>query len=47
VVGRTIGFVQGAVPFNDRAYFEVLIKTPGASYRVTVTSFDWRAGGGP
>ncbi len=47
VVGRSIGFVVGAVPFADRAYFEMPVKTPGASYRVTVTSFDWRAGGGP
>ena len=46
VVARTIGFVHGLVHFNDRAYFEVPLKTPGASYRVTVTSFDWRAGGG-
>ncbi len=46
VIGRTIGFVQGAVQFNDRAYFEVPIKTPGAWYRVTVTSFDWLSGGG-
>ena len=47
VVDRTIGFVTGAVPFNDRTYFEVPLKRPGSSYRVTVTSFDWRAGGGP
>lgn len=46
VVGRAIGFVPGVVQFNDRAYFEVPIRTPGASYRVTVTSLDWRAGGG-
>ncbi|MEX2223137.1 MAG: hypothetical protein WEG40_15200 [Candidatus Rokuibacteriota bacterium] len=46
VVARTIGFVHGVVNFNDRAYFEVPLKAPGASYRVTVTSLDWRAGGG-
>lgn len=46
VVGRAIGFVPGVVQFKDRAYFEVPIRTPGASYRVTVTSLDWRAGGG-
>ncbi len=45
VVDRTIGFVTGAVSFNDPTYFGV--PRPGASYRVTVTSFDWRAGGGP
>ncbi|MGH7373826.1 MAG: hypothetical protein ACREJY_06325 [Candidatus Rokuibacteriota bacterium] len=46
VIGRTIGFVRGVVQFNDRAYFEVPIKTPGASYRVSVTGFDWKGGGG-
>jgi hypothetical protein len=46
VIGRTIGFVQGAVQFNDRVYFEVPLKATGASYRVTVTSFDWKSGGG-
>jgi hypothetical protein len=46
VIGRTIGFVQGAVQFNDRVYFEVPLKATGASYRVTVTSFDWKGGGG-
>lgn len=46
VIARTIGFVQGVVQFNDRIYFEVALKTPGASYRVTVTSFDWKGGGG-
>jgi hypothetical protein len=46
VIARTIGFVRGAVLFNDRAYFEVPLKTPGASYRVSVTSLDWKGGGG-
>jgi hypothetical protein len=46
VIARTIGFVVGAVQFNDRVYFEVPLKAPGASYRVTVTSFDWKGGGG-
>ena len=46
VVARAIGFVPGVVQFNDRAYSEVPLRTPGASYRVTVTSLDWRAGGG-
>lgn len=46
VVARTIGFVRGAVQFSDRVYFEVPLKAPGASYRVTVTSFDWKGGGG-
>jgi hypothetical protein len=43
--------VRGLVQFNDRAYFEVPLKMPGASYRVSVTGFDWKdlgpgAGGG-
>ena len=46
VIGHTIGFVRGVVQFNDRAYFEVPIKTPGASYRVSVTALDWKGGGG-
>jgi hypothetical protein len=46
VIAKTIGFVQGVVQFNDRVYFEVPLKAPGASYRVTVTSFDWKGGGG-
>jgi hypothetical protein len=46
VIAKTIGFVQGVVQFNDRVYFEVPLKATGASYRVTVTSFDWKGGGG-
>lgn len=46
VVARTVGFVRGAVGFNDRAYFEVPLKAPGASYRVSVTALDWKGGGG-
>jgi hypothetical protein len=46
VVARSIGFVRGVVNFNDRVYFEVPLKAAGASYRVTVTSFDWKGGGG-
>ena len=50
VTARTIGFVFGVVPFNDRSYFEVPLKAPGASYRVSITAFDWKdvcgAGGG-
>src|SRR5258705_2096483 len=46
VIARTIGFVQGVVPFNDRVYSDVPVNAPGASYRVSVTSFDWKGGGG-
>lgn len=45
-VDRAIGFVVGIVPVRGRSYFEVPIRTTGPSYRVTVTSFDWRDGGG-
>ena len=45
VVGRAFGFVRGVVQFNDRAYFEVPVKIPGASYRVSVTALDWKGGG--
>lgn len=46
VIGRTVGFVRGVVQLNDRTYFEVPIRVTGASYRVSVTGFDWRGGGG-
>ena len=45
VVAHTVGFVHGLVHHNDRTYFEVPLKASGASYRVTVTALDWRAGG--
>src|SRR5258707_4726936 len=46
VIARGVGFVRGIVPFNDRTYFEVLRKMPGASYLVSVTGFDWKDGAG-
>lgn len=46
VIGRTVGFVRGVVQLNDRTYFEVPIKVTGASYRVSITGFDWKGGGG-
>jgi hypothetical protein len=46
VIARDIGFVREVVQFNDRAYFEVPLRTTGASYRVSVTSLDWKGGGG-
>ena len=46
VIARGVGFVRGVVPFNDRTYFEVPLKMPGASYRVSVTAFDWKDTGG-
>ena len=35
----------GIVQFN-RISFKVPLKATGASYRVTVTSFEWQGGGG-
>jgi hypothetical protein len=46
VIERGVGFVRGIVPFSDRTYFEVPLKMPGASYRVSVTGFDWKDGAG-
>ncbi|HUM15402.1 MAG TPA: hypothetical protein VL086_06935 [Candidatus Nitrosotalea sp.] len=46
VVGRAFGFVRGVVQLDDRSYFEVPIKVPGASYRLSVTGLDWKCGGG-
>ncbi len=45
VIERTVGFVPGSVPVFGRSYFDVPFKTPGASYRITVTAFEWRGGG--
>jgi hypothetical protein len=46
VIDRTYGSVFGIVPVFNRAPFTVPIKTPGATYRLTVASFDWRDLGG-
>jgi hypothetical protein len=48
VTSRQVGFVPGIIPLRDRAYFEVPVKTAGASYRVSITAFDWKdcSGGG-
>ena len=46
VIARNIGFVRGVVHLYDRSYFEVPLKVSGASYRVSVTSLDWKGGGG-
>lgn len=45
VVARNIGFVRGIVQLHDRSYFEVPLKISGVSYRVSVTSLDWKGGG--
>lgn len=45
VVGQSYGYVFGIVPTFNRTPFNVRVDTPGASYRITVTSFEWRDGG--
>ena len=44
VIDRAQGFVTGIVPVLSRSYFIVPLKTAGASYRVTVSTFEWREG---
>jgi hypothetical protein len=46
VIARDIGFVRGVVQLNDRSYFEVPLKVSGVSYRVSVTSLEWKGTGG-
>jgi hypothetical protein len=47
--GKTIittsGFVSD-VPTGSRVYFEVPVKQRAPRYRVTITGWDWREGGG-
>ncbi len=45
ITDRTIGHVSGIVPVFNRTYFIVPLKHAGASYRITVTSYEWRDGG--
>ena len=44
VMTRTV-YVFGTIPYRDRGYFEVTVPAAGATYRVSVESFD-RAGCG-
>ena len=46
VIARNIGFVRDVVHLYDRSYFEVPLKVSSVSYRVSVTSLDWKGGGG-
>jgi len=46
VIGRAYGYVFGTVPVFNRAPFYVRPQMAGASYRLTVTSFEWRDLGG-
>src|SRR5262245_45928167 len=45
-VASAVGFVFGVIQPRGRSSFEVPVRVEGPSYRVTVTSFNWRAGGG-
>ncbi len=45
VTQRTISLLPSIVPAFGRTYFEVPLKAAGTSYRITVTSFEWYAGG--
>ena len=45
IVERKIRIMPGIVPVFGRTYFEVPLETTGASYRITVTSFEWLRGG--
>ena len=46
VTGATIGYVNADVPPDSRRYFEVPLRVPAASYRVSVLSWDWKMGHG-
>ena len=46
VIGRAYGYVFGIVPAFNRTPFNVPLQTAGASYRLTVTLFEWRDLGG-
>jgi len=46
VIGRGYGYVFGIVPAFSRTPFNVPLQTAGASYRLTVTLFEWRDTGG-
>jgi len=39
-VAARITYVAGTVPYRDRGYFEVSVPAAGATYRVSVQSFD-------
>jgi hypothetical protein len=46
VIGKTYGVVFGVVNAFDRVYFDVPLPMTGAGYRVSVSSFELRGGGG-
>ena len=40
VTSTTVGYLPGLLPAFNRLYFEVPVKTPAASYRVRVASYE-------
>jgi hypothetical protein len=46
VIGKTYGVVLGFVGAFDRLYFDVALPMTGAGYRVSVSSFELKGGGG-
>ncbi len=46
VIGQTYGSVQGFLQAFDRRYFDIPLTATGASYRVSVYSWELRGGGG-
>ena len=47
VTSTTVGYLPGLLPAFNRLYFEVLVKSPAASYRVRVASYEPLNRGGP
>lgn len=45
VTDTALAYIPGLVPLMSRTYFVVPIKHPGASYRLRITSYEWRDGG--
>lgn len=43
-IAKTLGYINGDVPAGARAYFQVSVPAAGATYRVTVQSYDWIMG---
>src|SRR5262245_4414241 len=46
VINRSLLPLDGIVPAFNRLYFDIRVPTAGASYRVTVYSYEWLKGGG-
>ncbi len=46
VVGKAFVYVNGQLPAFNRRYFEARVPAGGTTYRFTLSSVDWRSGGG-